>query len=62
MVYLNPWELDVKQPRIKRSWKAELRHRVNLKTAMEKLRGLLIEFRFKPLSSLVAAPDAAKAA
>jgi Domain of unknown function (DUF3473) len=62
MVYLHPWQVDVKQSRLKRSWKSELRRRFNLKTTMEKLRRLLIEFRFKPLSNLLAGPDAAKSA
>jgi len=55
MVYVHPWELDVEQPRLKGSWRSELRHRINLDSTEEKLRGLLREFKFKPLSKLLAA-------
>ena len=53
MVYVHPWEVDVEQPRLKGSWKSELRHRINLDTTLTKLRGLLTEFKFKPLSTLL---------
>lgn len=62
MVYLHPWEIDVEQPRLKGSWQSELRHRVNLKTTMGKLRGLLLEFKFKPLSTLLTASNTDRAA
>jgi polysaccharide deacetylase family protein (PEP-CTERM system associated) len=52
MIYVHPWEIDVEQPRLKGSWKSEIRHYINVKSTMPKLRGLLTEFKFKPLSVL----------
>ncbi len=52
MIYVHPWEIDAEQPRLKGSWKSEIRHYINVRSTMPKLRGLLTEFKFKPLSAL----------
>jgi polysaccharide deacetylase family protein (PEP-CTERM system associated) len=52
MIYVHPWEIDAEQPRLKGSWKSEIRHYINIRSTMPKLRGLLTEFKFKPLSVL----------
>jgi polysaccharide deacetylase family protein (PEP-CTERM system associated) len=53
MIYIHPWEIDVDQPRLKGSWKSEIRHYINIRSTISKLRGLLTEFKFKPLSALL---------
>jgi polysaccharide deacetylase family protein (PEP-CTERM system associated) len=53
MIYIHPWEIDVEQPRLKGSWKSEIRHYINIRSTMPKLQGLLTEFKFKPLSVLL---------
>jgi polysaccharide deacetylase family protein (PEP-CTERM system associated) len=52
-VYLHPWELDAKQPRLQGSATARLRHYLGLRGAHEKLRKLLRDFEFVPLASLI---------
>lgn len=53
MLYMHPWEVDTGQPRINGSAKAKLRHYLNLSTTIIKLRGLLGEFRFRPVRELL---------
>ena len=52
MIYVHPWEIDAEQPRLKGSWKSEMRHYIKIQSTLPKLRGLLTEFKFKPLSAL----------
>ena len=52
MIYVHPWEIDAEQPKLKGCWKSEIRHYINMRSTMPKLRGLLTEFKFKPLSVL----------
>ncbi|MBI4528312.1 MAG: DUF3473 domain-containing protein [Deltaproteobacteria bacterium] len=49
MIYLHPWELDPRQPRIDASWVSRFRHYQNLDSTEMKLRRLLKEFRFGAL-------------
>ena len=51
--YLHPWELDPEHPRVSFYWKARLTHYVNLRTTERKLRRLLQEFAFGPLSEVL---------
>jgi polysaccharide deacetylase family protein (PEP-CTERM system associated) len=44
--YLHPWEIDPAQPRVSASWLSRLRHYTNLGECEERLRRLLVEFRF----------------
>jgi polysaccharide deacetylase family protein (PEP-CTERM system associated) len=44
--YLHPWEIDPAQPRISASWLSRFRHYTNLGKCEERLRRLLVEFRF----------------
>ena len=50
MVYLHPWEIDPKQPRISARWRSQFRHYTNLRTTAIKLERLLQEFRFTSFS------------
>jgi polysaccharide deacetylase family protein (PEP-CTERM system associated) len=51
--YLHPWELDPGHPRVPFYWKARLTHYVNLRSTDAKLRRLLEEFAFGPLSEVL---------
>jgi polysaccharide deacetylase family protein (PEP-CTERM system associated) len=50
--YTHPWEYDPEQPKIKSSFKSNFRHRVNQKTALEKLAKLCDDFEFNTLKSI----------
>lgn len=52
-VYLHPWEIDPDQPRIKGSVTARLRHYIGLRGTETKVRGLLRDFEFQSLGTLV---------
>ena len=52
-VYLHPWEVDVKQPRIPASLKSRFRHYQNLSTTARKLTRMLSEFRLTTMSGLL---------
>jgi len=52
-VYLHPWEIDNEQPRLKASVTARLRHYIGLRGTETKLRRLLSDFEFVPLTALV---------
>jgi len=52
--YIHPWELDCEQPRLAAGWKSRFRHYQNLKTTERKLRRLLLNHRFAPMSQVVA--------
>jgi len=51
--YLHPWEVDPAQPRVRASWKSQLRHYTNLEHTASRLRELLGEFRFAPLRTVL---------
>jgi polysaccharide deacetylase family protein (PEP-CTERM system associated) len=51
--YLHPWELDPEQPRLRCSWLGRLRHYRNLNATEERLRRLLREFAFAPMSQML---------
>jgi polysaccharide deacetylase family protein (PEP-CTERM system associated) len=51
--YLHPWELDPDHPRVPFYWKARLTHYVNLRRTAPRLRRLLREFSFGPLSEVL---------
>lgn len=65
--YIHPWEVDPLQPRISVPWKSRFRHYTNLGKTELRLRRLLEEFRFGPITDLapqmqsVPFPVAAKA-
>jgi polysaccharide deacetylase family protein (PEP-CTERM system associated) len=58
IAYVHPWELDPDQPRIAAPWRSRFRHYQNLRTTESKLRALLREFRFGPISELVRSSQA----
>jgi len=51
--YLHPWELDPDHPRLRFHWKPSFTHYVNLRSTKPKLRRLLREFSFAPLSEVL---------
>jgi polysaccharide deacetylase family protein (PEP-CTERM system associated) len=51
--YLHPWEIDPDQPRLHADLIGRFRHYTNLSRTESRLRSLLSEFRFGPLSNLV---------
>jgi len=51
--YIHPWEVDENQPRLNGKLLSRMRHYLNLKSTLPKLRVLLKEFKFKPLSELI---------
>jgi polysaccharide deacetylase family protein (PEP-CTERM system associated) len=52
-VYLHPWEIDPDQPRLKGPITSRLRHTLGLRGLDEKLRRLLRDFQFCPMSALL---------
>lgn len=51
--YIHPWEIDPDQPRLHAGWLGRLRHYRNLEKTEERLRGLLTQFRFGTVQSLL---------
>src|SRR5207248_3867515 len=49
-LYLHPWEIDPKQPRIKAPLRSKLRHYTGLEKTESRLRSLLGSFRFGTMS------------
>lgn len=54
VVYLHPWELDPRQPRLAPGRLAAFRHYVNLGRTEERLGRLLRDFSFGPISDVLA--------
>ncbi len=52
-VYVHPWEIDAEQPRMKGSVTARMRHYLGLRGLEKKLRGLLHDFEFQTMGSLI---------
>jgi polysaccharide deacetylase family protein (PEP-CTERM system associated) len=52
MVYFHPWEIDPGQPRIRAGLRSRVRHYTNLSGMEGKLRRLLRDFKFAPLSQV----------
>lgn len=57
IVYFHPWELDPEQPRMKGSWKSQLRHYRGLDKTEARLDEILSRGRFQPLSNFVKRPQ-----
>ncbi|MDP2939632.1 MAG: polysaccharide deacetylase family protein [Candidatus Omnitrophota bacterium] len=53
-IYLHPWEIDYKQPRLKIPFVRSFTHYVGLKKALSKFKRLLSDFRFAPISEVLA--------
>ncbi|HEX4824866.1 MAG TPA: XrtA system polysaccharide deacetylase [Candidatus Polarisedimenticolaceae bacterium] len=53
LVYVHPWELDPGQPRVPAKTLQNLRHRLNIGKTAGRLRLLLREFPFAPLSTVL---------
>lgn len=51
--YLHPWEIDPGQPRVEVSWLSRFRHYTNLDRCEGRLRQLVREFRFAPMSEVL---------
>jgi polysaccharide deacetylase family protein (PEP-CTERM system associated) len=52
-VYVHPWEIDTGQPRMKGSVTARIRHYMGLRGLENKLRGLLRDFEFQTMGTLI---------
>ena len=52
IVYIHPWELDPKQPRLNGRRLSIFRHYINMETTSSKLRGLLSKFKFAPINQV----------
>ena len=53
IVYLHPWEIDPGQPRLNGRSSSKMRHYINLRSTMPKLRTFLGEFNFNRLSAFL---------
>lgn len=53
LLYLHPWEVDPDQPRLPAPWRSRFRHYTGLRRTCPRLRRLLSEFRFAPLSQVL---------
>lgn len=53
VLYLHPWEIDPKQPRVQASFKSRFRHYHNLHKTEGKLRYLLSRFRFATMAQVL---------
>ena len=51
--YLHPWEIDPDQPRLKAGLLSRFRHYRNLDETEARLRRLLNDFRFAPMSAVL---------
>ncbi len=51
--YLHPWEIDPEQPRIRSGVLSRLRHYANLHRCEQRLRRLLQDFQFAPVSDVL---------
>ncbi len=52
--YIHPWELDPFHPSVRFHWRARWTHYVNLQSTGHKLSRLLQDFRFGPMSEVLA--------
>ena len=59
--YLHPWEIDPDQPRLQGSLVSRFRHYRNLGNTEPRLRRLLEEFAFGPMSELLESREPSKA-
>ncbi len=53
IVYLHPWEIDPRQPRLRAGVVSRFRHYVNLSRTEPRLRQLLRDFPFAPLADVL---------
>jgi len=53
IIYIHPWEIDEHQPRLNGKIRSKMRHYINLRSTMPKLKTFLHEFRFRPLSDFL---------
>lgn len=51
--YLHPWEVDPQQPRLQGKLLSRFRHYVNLSRCEPRLRALLRDFEFQPMSEML---------
>ena len=62
MFYLHPWEIDPDQPRLDGGLLSRFRHYRHLSLTEERLKRLLSDFAFGPMSSVMLPEADAKAA
>ncbi|HYE86796.1 MAG TPA: XrtA system polysaccharide deacetylase [Vicinamibacterales bacterium] len=59
VVYIHPWEVDPAQPRLPLPPAMRWRHHVGIGTALDKLRNVLADFAFGPVSDVIDAAERA---
>jgi len=53
VVYIHPWEVDPEQPRLPASMMTQLRHHIGMNTTVDKLRRVINDFAFAPISEVI---------
>jgi len=53
IIYFHPWEIDTHQPRLKLNFLSKLKHYGNLAATEQKLKALLCDFPFAPISKVL---------
>jgi polysaccharide deacetylase family protein (PEP-CTERM system associated) len=53
VVYIHPWEVDPEQPKLPASMASHFRHHVGVHTAIDKLRKVMNDFAFGPISAVI---------
>jgi polysaccharide deacetylase family protein (PEP-CTERM system associated) len=55
VLYIHPWEIDPQQPRLPASRTTLMRHHVGMTTTLDKLRRVMTDFSFGPVSQVLEA-------
>jgi polysaccharide deacetylase family protein (PEP-CTERM system associated) len=53
VLYFHPWEIDLKQPRIRAGIKSRLRHYTNLSKTEDRIKNILSSFKFAPMRNIL---------
>lgn len=53
VLYIHPWEVDPEQPRLPSSRLTEWRHHVGMHSTIDKLRSVMTDFSFAPISQVL---------
>jgi len=53
VIYFHPWEIDHEQPRIQAGFRSRFRHYTNLDKTANRIRNLLLSFRFAPMKEVL---------
>jgi polysaccharide deacetylase family protein (PEP-CTERM system associated) len=53
VIYFHPWEIDHEQPRIQAGFRSRFRHYINLDKTVNRIRNLLLSFKFAPMKEVL---------